>query len=120
MTDTRTVPVELLQQALEALAGFLRFAAIHSDGPDASDKYLAEDYAEEAFLKTAKVLPALRAVLEEPVPHGCHCDLEEGMEPDGCVLDEGRPQHCSLAGSLLRAGKDKTDCEYWRPIEVKR
>ena len=57
---------EAAQQALEALEGFLRFAAIHSDGPDASDKYLAEDYAEEAFLKAAKVLPDLRAALEQP------------------------------------------------------
>jgi len=53
------------QQALEALEGFVRFAAIHSDGPDASDKYLAEDYAEEAFLKAAKVLPDLRAALAQ-------------------------------------------------------
>jgi hypothetical protein len=43
----------------------VRFAAIHSDGPDASDKYLAEDYAEEAFLKTAKILPDLRAALAQ-------------------------------------------------------
>ena len=57
---------EAAQQALEALEGFLRFAAIHSDGPDASDKYLAEDYAEEAFLKAAKVLPDLRTALEQP------------------------------------------------------
>jgi hypothetical protein len=56
------------QQALEALEGFVRFAAIHSDGPDASDKYLAEDYAEEAFLKAAKVLPDLRAALAQQEP----------------------------------------------------
>jgi hypothetical protein len=59
----------LLEQALEALEGFVRFAAIHSDGPDASDKYLAEDYAEEAFLKTAKVLPDLRAALAQEEPN---------------------------------------------------
>ena len=59
---------EAAQQALEALEGFLRFAAIHSDGPDASDKYLAEDYAEEAFLKAAKVLPDLRTALAQPEP----------------------------------------------------
>jgi hypothetical protein len=62
MSDLRAAA----QQALEALEGFVRFAAIHSDGPDASDKYHAEDYAEEAFLKTAKVLPDLRAALEQP------------------------------------------------------
>ena len=55
----------LLRQALEVLECFLRFAAIHRDGPDASDKYLAEDYAEEGFLKAAKLLPALRERLEK-------------------------------------------------------
>jgi len=64
MTDLR----DAARQALEALEGFVRFAAIHSDGPDASDKYHAEDYAEEAFLKTAKVLPDLRAALEQQKP----------------------------------------------------
>jgi hypothetical protein len=65
-------------------------------------------------------ITALRAALAEPVPHGCHVDLEEGMDPDGCVLDEGRPSKCIYARSLVREGKGKTDCEYWQPIEVKR
>jgi hypothetical protein len=72
---------EAAQQALEALEGFVRFAAIHSDGPDASDKYLAEDYAEEAFLKTAKVLPDLRAALAQQEPE---------QEPFGYIWPTGR------------------------------
>lgn len=47
---------------------------------------------------------------------GCHCDIEEGMEPDGCVLDEGTPQNCVYA----RTAGIKAKCEYWRPVEFKR
>jgi hypothetical protein len=67
-----------------------------------------------------QAIEALRAALAQPVPHGCHVDLEEGMDPDGCVLDEGRPSNCIYARCLVREGKGKTDCEYWQPIEVKR
>jgi hypothetical protein len=71
---------KVLEQALEALEGFVRFAAIHSDGPDASDKYLAEDYAEEAFLKTAKVLPDLRAALEQQEQGAVALERERAVE----------------------------------------
>lgn len=47
---------------------------------------------------------------------GCHCDIEEGHEPDGCVLDEGRPQDCVHA----RSADAKSRCEYWQPIAFKR
>ena len=56
--------IETLKLALEALEAFLRFAAIHHDGPDTSDKYLAEDYAVEGFRKARQVLPALRTAIE--------------------------------------------------------
>ena len=62
----------------------------------------------------------LRAALAQSVPHGCHVDLDHGMKPDGCVLDDGRPENCIYAKRLLREGKDKTACEYWQPIEVTR
>jgi len=55
---------EAMKLALEALEAFLRFAAIHHDGPDTSDKYLAEDYAVEGFRKARQVLPALRTAIE--------------------------------------------------------
>lgn len=48
--------------------------------------------------------------------YGCHCDLEDGMEPDGCVLDEGRPQDCVYAGILERDGRTKEHCRYWKPV----
>ena len=91
---------EAAQQALEAL----------------------EEYQSKGapFWACDAAVTALRAALAEPVPHGCHVDLEEGMDPDGCVLDEGRPSKCIYARCLVREGKGKTDCEYWQPIEVKR
>lgn len=48
--------------------------------------------------------------------YGCHCDLEPGMKPDGCVLDEGRPFDCVNAQRLVDAGKGKEDCPDWKPV----
>ena len=39
-------------------------------------------------------------------------DLEEGMKPDGCVIDEGRINDCIYA----REGMRKEQCEYWKII----
>lgn len=80
----------------------------------------AEQYPHMQKGYTVDAITALRAALAQPAPHGCHVDLEEGMEPDGCVLDEGSPHKCIYANRLLREGKSKTACEYWKPIEVKR
>jgi hypothetical protein len=55
--------------------------------------------------------------------YGCHCDIEtmpEGFEPDECVLDRGKVDDCVYAVKLLKEGKGKTDCEYWKPIVLKR
>lgn len=46
---------------------------------------------------------------------GCHCDLEEGMVPDGCVMDDGRPQDCVYA----KPGMHKQQCKYWLPVTLK-
>ena len=57
---------------------------------------------------------AIRQLFEtdgfETVKYGCHCDLEDSMEPDGCVIDEGRHQDCIYA----KKGMRKEQCEYWR------
>lgn len=52
---------------------------------------------------------------ERPVKYGCHCDLEsmnDGFEPDGCVMDAGEYNLCIYASE---DGK-KENCEYWRPV----
>ena len=49
--------------------------------------------------------------------HGCHCDLEDGQWPDGCVFDENRIEDCVYARKLHREGKGRNDCKEWRQIE---
>lgn len=62
----------LAQQALTALEGFDRFRRMMEDGPDTSDKLLAEDYAEMAFVQGAQLIPLLRSAVtvapEPPIP----------------------------------------------------
>lgn len=56
-----------------------------------------------------------RSVLSKREPgkvYGCHCDLEEGMEPDGCVIDSGERHNCVYAKDISA----KEQCEYWRVI----
>lgn len=56
-----------------------------------------------------------RAVLSKREPgkkYGCHCDIEEGVEPDECVIDMGTPHHCIYAKRI----QAKEQCEYWRVI----
>ncbi len=45
----------------------------------------------------------------------CYVD---GCEMPDCSLDNNEPENCSLAAKLLREGKTKTDCEYWRKVPV--
>lgn len=52
------------------------------------------------------------ALAENRLRHGCHCDLEDHQEPDGCVIDEGRPQDCIYAAEAGR----KERCEYWQIV----
>lgn len=48
----------------------------------------------------------------ESIKYGCHCDLDDGMAPDGCVIDEGRRRDCIYARKIER----KEQCEYWRIV----
>lgn len=76
--------------------------------------------AELGTLETSQPPQTAEKVTAEPVKYGCHCDLEnmdEGYEPDGCVIDEGHPDSCIYAGPLVRQGKDKSACKYWLPIK---
>ena len=53
------------------------------------------------------------------VEYGCHCDLEVGQRPDGCVLDYGEPSDCSLAQLPSgRQRRSKWTCYYWKPIRA--
>jgi hypothetical protein len=54
----------------------------------------------------------LSACLPEHRKYGCHCDLEPGMEPDGCAIDDGKPENCVYA----REGMKKEECKFWKPV----
>lgn len=54
------------------------------------------------------------ATLVVDVKYGCHCDLEDGMKPDSCVIDENRREDCTYA----RRGIEKQACIYWKPIDA--
>lgn len=49
----------------------------------------------------------------DEVKYGCHVDLEEGVQPDGCVIDEDRHHQCIYA----KQGMRKEQCKYWRIIQ---
>jgi hypothetical protein len=48
--------------------------------------------------------------------YGCHCDLEEGQEPDGCVIDSGDYNDCIFAYEDMK----KEDCKYWKKMLVRK
>ncbi len=63
-----------------------------------------------------KFLRGVGFEFKSPEKYGCHCDLEEGMEPDACVMDCGDDADCIFAEQLRKQNKDKTSCKYWRLI----
>jgi hypothetical protein len=42
--------------------------------------------------------------------------MPDGYKPDGCVIDDGMEDDCVYATQLVREGKGKTACKYWRPV----
>lgn len=57
---------------------------------------------------------------QEPVRYGCHCDLEPGHEPDGCVMDTPIISDCVHAQALAAEGKTQEGCKHWKPINPAR
>ena len=45
--------------------------------------------------------------------YGCHCDLEDDMKPDNCVIDSNNFDNCVHAHPGMR----KEQCKYWRIIK---
>ena len=60
--------------------------------------------------------PSIEPPAEKPKRYGCHCDLEPGQKPDECVIDTS-PVWCVHATQLLRDGKTREDCPYWREVK---
>lgn len=63
----------------------------------------------------ADAVKQLTTRLDE-VRYGCHVDLFDGAEPDGCVIDEGNLHDCIHA----KEGMRKEQCEYWRIVKPLR
>jgi hypothetical protein len=59
--------------------------------------------AADAIRQWCKDIPELH--------YGCHCDLEDGMQPDSCVL-ETHEGYCIHSEIIDR----KEQCEYWQII----
>jgi len=77
--------------------------------------------AELAAVRTTEDLRVLlnrglEVLKDEHVSYGCHCDLESGQKPDGCVISSGRPQDCIYAEKLSKQGKGQWSCKYWMPF----
>jgi len=74
--------------------------------------YFTFEQIEEAYLLSkSKKYP-------ESVKYGCHVEDEI---LDDCVFDGNYSiSDCKHAERLNMDGKCKTDCQYWRPIEVKK
>jgi hypothetical protein len=62
--------------------------------------------------ETAKAKMAAQAA---GVRYGCHVDLAEDEEPDGCVKDIGDDFGCVYA----RRHKTREACRYWLPVRSK-
>jgi hypothetical protein len=57
---------------------------------------------------------------DDAAERGCHCDLEPGQAPDGCVFDGCAPvSDCSVAVRLRAEGKGRDDCAHWQPVTVR-
>lgn len=66
----------------------------------------------ESLKEYAELGKAVQQKREPGKRYGCHCDLDEGMEPDGCVIDSGERHNCIYAKDI----SVKEQCEYWRVI----
>ena len=49
----------------------------------------------------------------DEVKYGCHVEVEEGVQPDDCVIDIGDVEDCIYA----KPGMRKEQCKYWRIIK---
>jgi hypothetical protein len=64
-----------------------------------------------------QVIEAEAFLAGTPIEYACHIDLEEGQEPDECVLDGGIWDHCFYA---RKYGEEaRKHCGEWKPVVFK-
>lgn len=78
-------------------------------------KFTFEEIEESYLLAKSKKYPEL-------VKYGCHVDEDKGEVFDDCEIEYENSDYigCKYAKKLKQQGKCKTDCQYWRPIGVKK
>lgn len=55
--------------------------------------------------------------VKDGVLYGCHIELLDGEEPDGCVIDYGVHMDCIYGLTPSgRPRKSKWTCRYWKPV----
>lgn len=80
------------------------------------EKYDREWKAAMEEAERLLAIDALQPPPDKPKVYGCHCELGSGEKPDDCVMDTF-PEDCVSATQLLRDGKTREDCPYWREVK---
>jgi len=53
--------------------------------------------------------------------YGCHVELSDDEDPDGCVIDAGDNGYCIYAKTPSgRERKSKWTCQYWKQVKEKQ
>lgn len=77
-------------------------------------KLTFEEIEEAYLLAKSKKYP-------QEVKYGCHVDGDKSEVYDDCEFDFcANDLGCNYAIDLQKQGKCKTDCQYWRLVEVKK
>jgi hypothetical protein len=84
-----------------------------SGAAHSSDKYTRTIGAKEAWAALIAYIDG-RTAGTAPEKFGCHCDLEDHMEPDDCVIGTSCAGDCAYA----HRHANKEACEYWQPIKI--
>lgn len=93
------------------------FEIIENDGYYSCFFSFTFEEIEEAYL----LAKSKREQQNKHIKYGCHVDVKHGQEIyNDCVFDNDRTADCTHACDLEELGKCKTDCEYWRSVEVKK
>ena len=81
---------------------------------------ISKSWTGDVFLKlTFEEIEEAYLLAKSKRKHGCHVDADKGEIYDDCCIDLGYID-CSFASGLIDDGQCKTDCQYWRPFEVKK
>ena len=102
-----------MEQGLEALKNFARFQSMMMDGPDVSDKMLAEDYAETGFKQMVIAITAMTAVLADDALN----KMAENERELGIQMQPAQQVGCEGEDGLLRIHAESETCDVCEPAQ---